>query len=69
MRAIALLKELMYAQYIDLDHRFTINDIIYELDKERSSTPFNVLNAGKEWEYRLHKLCDYLASKNLKDEN
>lgn len=57
------LKSLMYSN-CKFDTACAINDIIFEYDKQRATTDQQVLNAGKEWHYRLSKMCDFRAGKN-----
>jgi len=54
------LKKIMYSD-CKFEIACSINDVIFEYDKYRASTEKEVLNAGKEWHYRLEKMCDFRA--------
>lgn len=62
MKFINDLKKLMYDKGTNSDIGLQINDIIFEFDKHRSNNIDEELRAGKQWEYRLKKYCDYRAS-------
>lgn len=56
------IKKLMYSSEVTDNVAFHINDLIYKYDSDRAKNECEKLNAGKEWEYRLKKVCDYRAS-------
>ena len=56
------IKEMMYSTNLTFNKRCELNDIIFKYDEERAKSPEDILRAGKEWSYRLNKLCDYLAN-------
>ena len=55
------LKKLMYEKDVPQDVRFKLNDLIFSYDENRASSEEEVMNAGKEWNYRLKKVCDFMA--------
>ncbi len=55
------LKKLMYETDVPQDVRFKLNDLIFSYDEDRASSEEEVMNAGKEWNYRLKKVCDFMA--------
>ena len=55
------LKKLMYSN-ISFEGACDINDIIFEYDKQRAKSQVEIGNAGKQWRYRLNKMCDWRAN-------
>ena len=58
MKWINDLKKIMYSN-CSFNIACEINDVIFEYDKYRSKNEEQIENAGKEWYYRLKKICDF----------
>lgn len=58
---IDAIKRLMHSEDMSHDVAFELNHIIYLYDADRAKNEIEQQLAGKEWEYRLKKLCDYRA--------
>jgi hypothetical protein len=65
MKFIEDIKKLMYHKNTPNHIRFKLNTIIFKYDEQRASTDIEVQRAGKEWEYRIKKLCDYLVKEDF----
>lgn len=59
------LKQLMYSD-IDYSKASEINNIILMYDEERAKNDEELARAGREWYYRLQKLCDHRAKRGYK---